>query len=116
MDTPAIGEEIGTGYFSRRIHGRPRFLNVDSRPNVDAMVTCQVSAPNNCCRLTQVRSVVNRVHSVMTLVRDLRLFSSAMGFECTQSVFCFQLTTLPVNDFGATQRQTRVLTLPITGS
>jgi hypothetical protein len=49
-------EEKGTGYFSSNFLGLPRFRIVDSNPSIVAMLACQSSLPNGCCRLTQVRN------------------------------------------------------------
>lgn len=40
----AQGEEKGTGYFSDRFAGRPRFLRVDSNTSAAAMASCQSPA------------------------------------------------------------------------
>jgi len=53
------GTEKGTGYFANSFDGRPRRLNVDSKPNAAAVAARHSSPPNGCCRFTHVRSFVS---------------------------------------------------------
>jgi len=46
----------------------------------------------------------SRVYSIMTLVRDPRLASGAMGFEEIQWVSCIQLTKPPVHNLNGAQQ------------
>jgi hypothetical protein len=46
----------------------------------------------------------SRVYSIVTLVRDPRLASGAMGFEEIQWVSSIQLTELPVHNLSGAQQ------------
>lgn len=48
-----------TGYFSSNFLGLPCFRIVDSNPSVVAMLACQSSLPNGCCRFTRVGNVTS---------------------------------------------------------
>ena len=52
-------QEKEAGYFSDGFLGLPRFLIVDSIRSVMAMLACQSSLQNGCCRLTLVRNVIS---------------------------------------------------------
>jgi len=55
-------------------------------------------------------SRASRVHSPLTLVRDPRLSSGAMGFEYIQWISCLQLTKPPVHNLSGAQQTVALVT------
>jgi len=50
------------------------------------------------------------MHSPVTLVRDPRLSSGAMGFEYIQWISCLQLTKPPVHNLSGAQQTVALVT------